>query len=83
METAEAEFNRVNEYLKSINVPKAVTFEAPFIAGLRESDLRCFIMNRDREVFPVGHDAFYADIVGIISKRWKRQKPNLTESMNT
>ena len=32
METAEAEFNRVNEYLKSINVPKAVTFEAPFIA---------------------------------------------------
>nr|MDH3098335.1 ATP-grasp domain-containing protein [Bacillus velezensis] len=31
-ETAEAEFNRVNEYLKSINVPKAVTFEAPFIA---------------------------------------------------
>lgn len=31
-ETAEDEFNRINDYLKSINVPKAVTFEAPFIA---------------------------------------------------
>ncbi|PJZ01491.1 MULTISPECIES: alanine--anticapsin ligase [Bacillus] len=60
IETAESEFNRVNDYLKSINVPKAVTFEAPFIAEE-------FLQGEYGDWYQTGGYSDYISIEGIMA----------------